>query len=185
MTVAQANRINQTSFSGENWPSPQHGNQLVFAGVTRVDRTAFPYPIPDALAAGTDPGPDCGGECWIAPPVDTPHPVAAAVDLETTADTGHLGEAVEEMTERLGAVESLLADVTIHVFGPAAATGANDIEGVMQRLTSMEERMEQLAQQRPPDRDPASTDQPVDLGQQRASTSSNGLTVRLDTPVRP
>lgn len=51
LTINDAMVINNTTMSGENWADPQYGGREVFVGAARVQRTAFPYDEPLALAA--------------------------------------------------------------------------------------------------------------------------------------
>ena len=161
MTQAEAFDFNTTTVSGENWPSPQHGNQLVFAGLTRVDRTAFPYPIPHAVAAEAtaDPALDAAGvtgydvecvdgTCFLAPPPDDnpgpdahTGPVAASVDVETQATIVALTAAVEGFSGRLDEIEAELATVSVHVFGPSSIVDENDQQAVMARLEQLDQKI--------------------------------------------
>jgi hypothetical protein len=67
LSASEAMAINATTMSGENWPDPKFGGQMVFAGPARVRRTAFPFNVPEPLAADLGETDDDGPVivCWL------------------------------------------------------------------------------------------------------------------------
>lgn len=142
VSVAEAQAIALTVSSGEWMPDPELDNQLVFTGVTRVDRTALPM---RPIAADLDDTP-CGCGQLVVSYLDEqlsgdetmpPLSINAAVEDELA----ELRATVATLVTRVDAAEEELATLAALAVESEAAAGDGpnvSLEAILERLIEVE-----------------------------------------------
>lgn len=169
MTVRGAFEVNSTTMSPELWDDPQYGG-LVFAGPVRVDHTAWPYDVPERLAAST--GSDGLDRFRLVSTVNGPVVVrcgpytgvdgsgqgdsgrsatmndSVAAAHEPGHEDGELGAAVsgrlDDLTAKVAEVETELAELAIQLLAGDDFNRDSEIKGLRLLAVEQGERLEKL-----------------------------------------
>lgn len=150
MTVRGALEVNSTTMSPELWEDPTY-RQLVFAGAVKVDHTAWPYDVPETLAATADTPSELEVTHTATGPIVIRRPdnVAAAhepghPDPDGMVSRQSFDEHLEALDTRLDTIEAEVATNTIQLTASESTGVAETMQALEQQIARMSDQIQEL-----------------------------------------
>lgn len=158
MTVRGAMEVNSTTMSPELWEDPMYPGQLVFAGAVKCGHTAWPYNVPDQLAASSEDTVEDRYEVFNtstgpvvirrpAAPVAAEHEPGHPVSTEGLVTRDALDEHLAALDDRLDTIEAEVSSNTIQLTSSASTGVAEAMQAFEQQIAQMSDQIEQLQNQ--------------------------------------